>query len=65
MQERIEKTRIAILKILKEENKPVSSQRIAEKLMGLGYAIPDRTIRFNLLAVKGIHQEVTVGLLRI
>lgn len=51
MQERIEKTRIAILKILKEENKPVSSQKIAEKLMGSGYTVPDRTIRFNLLAM--------------
>ena len=51
MQERIEKTRIAILKILKEENKPVSSKRIAERLTGLGFTIPDRTIRFNLLAM--------------
>ncbi|MBT3271535.1 MAG: DUF128 domain-containing protein [Spirochaetales bacterium] len=51
MQDRIEKTRLAILRILKEQNKPISSQKIAEKLIGSGLEIPDRTIRFNLLAM--------------
>ena len=51
MQDRIEKTRLAMLKILKEENQPISSQKIAEKLVDLGFEIPDRTIRFNLLAM--------------
>ena len=51
MRDRIEKQRLAILRILKEENKPVSSQKIAEKLLDMGYEIPDRTIRFNLLAM--------------
>ncbi len=35
----------------KEQNKPISSQKIAEKLIGSGFEIPDRTIRFNLLAM--------------
>ncbi len=48
MKERIEKKRLAILRILKESEKPISSQRIVELLNEIGQDISERTVRFHL-----------------
>ncbi len=48
MKERIEKKRLAILRILKESEQPISSQRIVELLYEIGQEISERTVRFHL-----------------
>jgi len=51
MQDKIERKRLAILKILREVGKPLGSQQITDKLTALGYDISGRTARFHLLAM--------------
>ncbi|MFC1542144.1 DUF128 domain-containing protein [Candidatus Latescibacterota bacterium] len=51
MVEKIEKKRLAILKILKDSNKPIASAIITEQLSKMGYDISDRTVRFHLLSM--------------
>ncbi len=51
MIERIEKKRLAILKILKDADKPLASRRITEQLVNIGYEISERTVRFHLLSM--------------
>lgn len=51
MQEKIERKRLAILRILRDEGKPLASQQITEQLTRLGYDISGRTVRFHLLAM--------------
>lgn len=51
MAEKIEKKRLAILRILKDTNRPLASQKITEQLENMGYDISDRTVRFHLLAM--------------
>jgi len=51
MQDKIERKRLAILRILREEGEPLGSQQITEKLTHLGYDISGRTVRFHLLAM--------------
>lgn len=51
MQDRIERKRLAILRILRDEGKPVGSQQITGKLTASGYDITDRTTRYHLLAM--------------
>jgi HTH-type transcriptional regulator, global nitrogen regulator NrpRI len=48
MKERIEKKRLAILRILKESEQPISSQKIVELLEEIGQEISERTVRFHL-----------------
>lgn len=48
MKERIEKKRLAILRILKESEHPIPSQRIMELLDEVGQVISERTVRFHL-----------------
>ena len=48
MKERIEKKRLAILRILKESEHPISGQRIVELLYEIGQEISERTVRFHL-----------------
>ncbi len=48
MKERIEKKRLAILRILKESDQPISSQKIVELLNEIGQDISERTVRFHL-----------------
>lgn len=48
MKERIEKKRLAILRILKESEQPISSQKIVELLNEIGQDISERTVRFHL-----------------
>ncbi len=51
MQEKIERKRLAILRILRDEGEPLGSQQITEKLARLGYDISGRTVRFHLLSM--------------
>jgi len=51
MQEKIERKRLAILRILRDQGQPLGSQQITEKLTRLGYDISGRTVRFHLLAM--------------
>jgi repressor of nif and glnA expression len=51
MQERIERRRLVILRILHEADKPLGSNQITEKLKDLGYDMSERTVRFHLLAM--------------
>jgi len=48
MKERIEKKRLAILRILKESEQPIPSQKIVELLNEIGQEISERTVRFHL-----------------
>lgn len=51
MKDKIEKKRLSILRILAENNHPVSSQKITEYLASRGYELSERTVRFHLLAM--------------
>ena len=51
MQEKIERKRLAILRILRDERKPVGGQEITERLAMLGYDISGRPVRFHMLAM--------------
>ncbi len=48
MKERIEKKRLAILRVLRDAGEPISSKAITEELLDIGYDISPRTIRFHL-----------------
>jgi repressor of nif and glnA expression len=51
MIEKIEKKRLAILKILKKAKKPLGSLKITEQLLAMGYELSERTARFYLLTM--------------
>ncbi|MDY6863162.1 MAG: NrpR regulatory domain-containing protein [Thermodesulfobacteriota bacterium] len=51
MREKTEKKRLAILRLLKENDKPLGSPEITERLMAMGHDISERTVRFHLLAM--------------
>jgi len=51
MKDKIEKKRLSILRILAENNHPISSQKITEYLTSRGYELSERTVRFYLLAM--------------
>lgn len=48
MGERAEKKRLAILRILHEEDGPLNSARITEHLLAMGHEVSERTVRFHL-----------------
>jgi len=48
MSEKTEKKRLAILRVLHEEDRPLSSARITENLLSMGYEVSERTVRFHL-----------------
>ena len=48
MKERIEKKRLAILRVLRDAAEPLPSNTITEELLEMGYDISPRTIRFHL-----------------
>lgn len=51
MNEKTEKKRLAILRILQESDKPLGSSRITEQLLSLGHEVSERTVRFYLLGM--------------
>ena len=51
MKDKIEKKRLSILRILAENNHPISSLKITEYLSSRGYDLSERTVRFHLLAM--------------
>ena len=48
MKERIEKKRLAILRVLRDADGPLASKTITDELLDIGYDISPRTIRFHL-----------------
>lgn len=48
MKERVEKKKLAILRVLRDAAEPLSSETITDELLDLGYDISPRTIRFHL-----------------
>jgi repressor of nif and glnA expression len=48
MKERIEKKRLAILRVLRDADGPMASKTITDELLDMGYDISPRTIRFHL-----------------
>ncbi len=60
MKEKIEKMRLAILRILNESNKPVSSSHITDEFARMGIEISERTIRHHLneLDHKGLTEYI-------
>jgi HTH-type transcriptional regulator, global nitrogen regulator NrpRI len=61
MQERIERKRLAMLRVLREADAPVGSQQITAKLQELGYDISERTVRFDLLAMDNAGYTQYIG----
>ena len=51
MQDKIERKRLAILRILKDAGEAVGSQKITELLEAMRYDISERTVRFHLKAL--------------
>lgn len=60
MKDKIEKTRLAILRVLQEANRPLGSSRIGERLAAMGLEVSERTVRFYLLALdrEGLTQNL-------
>jgi repressor of nif and glnA expression len=56
-----EKKRLEILKILNASNKPLSSQRITEQLINMGRDISERTVRFHLLDLDKMGMTEYIG----
>jgi len=54
MGEKTEKKRLAILRMLQEADRPLSSSRITERLLAEGHEISERTVRFYL---RGMDEE--------
>ncbi len=48
MQEKTEKKRLAILRILHEDDRPHRSRQISEQMAALGHEVSERTVRFYL-----------------
>ncbi len=48
MKERIEKKRLAILRVLRDAGEPLASKTITDELLDIGYDISPRTIRHHL-----------------
>ena len=48
MQDKLDRTDAAILKILAQHERPVGATRIARELFGMGFEVRPRTIRFRL-----------------
>ncbi len=51
MGEKAEEKRLAILRVLHEEDRPLSSSRIKEQLSAMGHEVSERTVRFHLKAL--------------
>jgi repressor of nif and glnA expression len=50
MNEKTEKKRLAILRVLQKEDKPLGSSKITDRLLAMGHELSERTVRFYLLA---------------
>ena len=54
MNDKTEKKRLAVLRILKDADQPVGSSKIASQLLAMGHDLSERTIRFYL---QGLDRE--------
>jgi HTH-type transcriptional regulator, global nitrogen regulator NrpRI len=61
MRDKIEKKRLSILKILRDQGEPFSSHALTEVLNGMGVEISERTVRFHLLAMDNEGLTELVG----
>ncbi len=61
MRERTEEKRTAILRILREAEKPLGSSRITERLAAMGHDISERTVRFHLLDMDKLGWTQNLG----
>jgi len=61
MREKVEKKRLAILKILHEDSRPHGSQELAARLVAAGHELSERTVRFHLQALDADGLTVNLG----
>lgn len=61
MQERIERARLDMLRILKLADRPLGSEEISRQMRGLGHSLSERTVRFHLLALDRAGQTQYIG----
>ncbi len=61
MQERIERIRLEMLRLLAEAAKPLGSEEITRQLVGRGHRMSERTVRFHLLAMDRAGHTEYVG----
>ena len=61
MKDQIERKRLAILQVLMNHKRPVSSKEIAEELYRQGYEITERTVRFHLQATDDLGLTEYIG----
>jgi len=54
MDDRVERKRLMIMKILREAGLPLSSQKIQEQLVYMGMDVSERTVRFHLKALDSL-----------
>lgn len=59
--EKSEKKRLAILRVLHEEDRPLSSARITEHLLAMGHEMSERTVRFHLKSLDGDRLTENLG----
>jgi repressor of nif and glnA expression len=60
MREKTEKKRLAILRILRDADRPLGSSRITERLLAEGHEIRERTVRFYLRSMD--NEQLTENL---
>ncbi len=60
-EDKTEKKKLEILNILHAQNKPMSSQKITERLVNMGRDISERTVRFHLLELDKIGMTEYIG----
>ena len=60
MSEKVKKKQLAILRVLANAEKPLSSARITEQLQGVGHEVSERTVRLYLADLDG--EGLTEGL---
>ena len=51
MSDKVEKKRLAILKILHGDGRPHGSQELTQRLLAAGHEMSERTVRFHLQAL--------------
>lgn len=61
MEEKIERKRLAILRVLNEEQNVLSSQKITKMLSAVGVSISERTVRFHLQTMDKLGLTEYIG----
>ena len=61
MSSKVEKKRLAILKLLQEDGRPHGSQELADRLAALGHEMSERTVRHHLQALDADGLTANLG----